>query len=169
MPPGREAVRARPSPSVALADPAEGRTIVWVSWGGTALLAVTSLLGSIDPQGLAAPALVVALVMFFGGTVIFGWSFLVALGRSRELEVGVAGVYGLSGSTPREVRLQLFGSTAAEVVVAVGAAIAQPDSSLVFDFLAVMWGLGLAGLWGARHGAFPPRAAGSTRRSARDR
>ena len=127
------------------------------SWAATILLVATSAIGVADPAGLAGPALVVALAMFFGGTGVFAWSFVVALGRSRELDVGVAGVYGLSGSTPKPVRTRLFASIAVELAVAIAATAARPNSPLVFDFLAVMWGLGLAGLWGAYHGAFPAR------------
>jgi hypothetical protein len=157
MPPGREAVKPRPTPKVALAESSAGRAIVRSSWAGTALLAVTTVIAAIDPHDLAVPALVVALAEFFGGTGVFIWAYLVAVGRSRAEELTATGVFGLSGSTPREVQVQLFGSLAVEIVLAVGGFAAQPRSSLAFGILACMWGLGVAGLWGAKHGAFPLR------------
>jgi hypothetical protein len=67
-------------------------------------------------------------------------------------------VYGLSGSTPGPVKANLFGSLAVEAVVAVVTASTRLYSTLSFGILGLLWGLGLAGLWGARHGAFPPRS-----------
>jgi len=49
------------------------------------------------------------------------------------------------------------------VVAAFATAAARPNSSLAFGILAPLWGQGLAGLWGARHGAFPPRPAAGPR------
>ena len=163
MPPGREATRparARSAVSVDLAAPTAGRRIVQASIGVTVLMAVTTALAAIDIGTLAVPALIVALVMFFGGTAALVWSYLIALGRSREHEIGLAGLYGLSGTAPTVVRIRLLGAVVAEVVIAAIGVAARPYSSLAFGFLAVMWGIGLAGLWGARHGAFPPRSDG---------
>ncbi|MGH9282335.1 MAG: hypothetical protein ACRD0S_05305, partial [Acidimicrobiales bacterium] len=41
--------------------------------------------------------------------------------------------------------------------VALVAAGVRPNSSLAFGVLAPLWGQGLAALWAARHGTFPPR------------
>jgi len=153
MPPGREARPPRPAraerPEITLAGPSAGRRIVVASWIGTALLAVTAVAGDIAPHTLDVPALVVALAMFFGGIGAFVWAYLVAVGRSRESEIGLSGVYGLAGSAPRAVQIRLFGSFGAEVVVAIATAAVRPYSTLSFGVLAVMWGLGLVGLWGA--------------------
>ena len=168
MPPGREARPPRPARGpalvVTLAEPSAGRGIVVASWIGTALLTVTAAAGAIAPHPLAVPALVVALLMFFGGMGAFAWAYIVAVGRSRESEISLGGLFGLAGSAPGSVRVKLFGSLAAEVVVAVATAASRPDSTLSFGILAVMWGLGLIGLWGAKYGAFPPRQAGPSRR-----
>jgi hypothetical protein len=162
MPPGREARPPRadrgPRPVVALAEPSAGRGIVLASWIGTGLLTVTAAAGAIAPHTLAVPALVVALVMFFGGIGAFAWAYFIAIGRSRESDISLSGVYGLAGSAPGAVRAKLFGAFGAQVVVAVATAATRPYSTLSFGILAVMWGLGLIGLWGAKYGAFPPRA-----------
>jgi hypothetical protein len=160
MPPGREArpPRDRASrPDVALASPTAGRGIVLASWIATALLTVTAAAGDVAPHTLGIAALAVALVMFFGGIGAFCWAYLIAVGRSRECEIGLSGVFGLSGSAPAAVRIRLFGSLATEAVVAVVTAAIRPYSILSFGILGVMWGLGLVGLWGAKYGAFQPR------------
>jgi len=161
MPPGREARVPRPAgrtpPPVSLADPSTGRTIVVASWAGTAVLAVSAIAADIAPHPLETPALVVALGLFFGGIVAFMSAYAIAIGRSREDEISLLGVYGLSGSTPAPVKAHLFGSFAVEVLVAVVTASTRLYSTLSFGILGMLWGLGLAGLWGARHGVFPPR------------
>jgi hypothetical protein len=172
MPPGREARAspgAPPRPDVVLADPRAGRRIVQASWCGTALLAVTSVAGAIDPHPLGVPALIVAVGLFFGGIVAFFAAYVVAIGRSRESEIGIAAVFGLAGSAPREVQVQLYASLAVSIVVAVATAAARLHSVLAFGILATMWPLGMIGLWGARYGAFPPRqpAPGPGRRRGR--
>ncbi len=160
MPPGREA-RPRPEraprPEVTLAEASAGRGIVLASWIATALLAVTAVAADAAPRTLEVPALVVALAMFFGGIAAFVWAYLIAMGRSREAEITLIGVFGLAGSAPGAIRVRLFGALGAQVIVAVSTAAVRPYSSLSFGVLAVMWGLGLVGLWGATYGAFPPR------------
>lgn len=158
MPPGREARPPRPARAkVTLADADTGAAIVRASYIGTAALVVTGVAAAVAPHPFEVPALVVALALFFAGTGAFIWAYFVAIGRSRTDEMSLAGIYGLAGSTPGPVRVRLFVSIAVEAAVAVGTASARLYSTLSFGILAVMWGLGMAGLWGARHGAFPPR------------
>jgi len=173
MPPGREALPRRADavaarraarPQVALAEPTAGRAIVTASWGGTAALAVTACAAAAAPHPFETPALIVALVLFFAGIVAFFWAYAIAVGRSRLDAVGLPGVFGLSGSAPTSVRVRLLGSVAAQLAVAVATASIRLYSSLSFGLLAVMWGLGLTGLWGARYGAFPPRPPETERR-----
>jgi hypothetical protein len=148
----------------ALAAPGAGRRIVAAAWLGTAALVVTSIAGAIDPHPLGAVALVVALALFFGGIAAFFAAYVIAIGRSRESEIGIAAVFGLAGSAPRSVQRSLYGALAVQVVVAVSTAAARLHSVLAFGILAVMWGLGMIALWGARYGAFPPRRPAPERR-----
>jgi len=173
MPPGREALPRRADtavarraarPDVTLAEPTTGRAIVNASWAGTAALAVTAGAAAAAPHPFDTPALIVALVLFFAGIGAFFWAYVIAIGRSREDAIGLAGVFGLSGSAPTAVRVRLLGSVGAQLAIAVATASVRLYSSLSFGLLAVMWGLGLTGLWGARHGAFPPRAPEPQRR-----
>ena len=53
--------------------------------------------------------------------------------------------------------MTLVGSLVAQAAIAATAAALRPFTSVAFAVLAPMWGLGLAGQWGARHGHFAPR------------
>ena len=108
--------------------------------------------------GADVVALAVALALFTGGTVGFVVALVGAASRSRRDELSLAGLFFLEGA-PRAVRRLVLGSVAAEVVVAFATAGARPNTSLAFGILAPVWGQGLAALWGARHGTFPPRVA----------
>ncbi|HEX2700300.1 MAG TPA: hypothetical protein VHM89_08885 [Acidimicrobiales bacterium] len=147
---------ARPPAPARSAAGRPGDAIVRASWIGTGLFAITAVVASAVPETDAA-ALVVALVLFVGGTVAFAAALVRAAGRSRHEELTMSGVFFLDGA-PKATRRQLLGALAAEVVVAFATAGIRPNSSLAFGILAPVWGQGLAGLWGAWHGAFPPRA-----------
>jgi hypothetical protein len=130
---------------------------------GTAVFVVTSVLAAAVKQAELV-ALIVSLVLFAAGIVVFLWALLVAAGRSREHEMTMAGLFFLQGSAPPDVRRKLLGAFAAQVVVGLGVAIARPFTSLAFGLLVPVYGLALVGLWGARHGQFPPRRPSSPRR-----
>jgi hypothetical protein len=53
------------------------------------------------------------------------------------------------------VQRTMLASLAVQTVVPLGITFARPF--VAFSVLAPLWSLGLAGLWGARHGTFPPR------------
>ncbi len=132
--------------------------MIRASWAGTAALTVTAVGDAITP-GFKIPAFVVAIAMFVVGTGVFIAALVIAAGRSRGDEIGMGGLFFLQGSASRRVQLHLLGSLAVQVVVAFATAAARPYTSLAFGILAPVYGLGLAGLWAARHGRFDPRAA----------
>ena len=84
-------------------------------------------------------------------------AYAIAVGRSRTVDIGIGGLYFVAGSAPKEIRVNLLGSLAVQVIVAVVAASVRPFTSVAFAVLAPLWGLGLTGLWAARHGTFPER------------
>ena len=99
------------------------------------------------------PAIVVALGLFAISLGVWCWAFAVALARTtRGDDVVVASMFLVQGPAPKRVRVQLFGSLAVCVAVTAVTALAEP-----FGVLVPMLPLGLLGLWGARHGVFPPR------------
>lgn len=130
--------------------------IVRASWVGTALFTVTAVGAGITPA-LKVPAFVVAIMLFIVGTGVFAGALGVAATRSREHEIGMGGLFFLQGTAPRPAQIHLLGSLAVECVVGLGTAAWHPYTSLAFGILAPVYGLGLAGWWGARHGTFGPR------------
>ena len=138
-----------------------GDRIVTASWAGTALFATTAGLAAAVPDADVA-ALAVALLLFLAGSVVFAVALVRAAGRSRTEELTLAGLFVLD-CAPKRPRRHLLGSLAAEVVVAFATAGVRPNTSLAFGLLAPIYGQALAGLWGAVHGAYPPRAAATGR------
>jgi hypothetical protein len=82
----------------------------------------------------------------------------VAISRSRTESIGIGGLYFLAGSASKVVRVRLLGALTAQVVIAIVAASIRPFTSVAFGVLVPVFGLGLCGLWGARHGQFPARS-----------
>ena len=137
------------------------------SWGGTAVFALTAIAAAAAPETFEPPALVVAVALFAAGCGIFLWAFLLVAARSRTDQMEQAQIWFLTGPpTPREVRRSLLGALAVQVVVGVATAGVRPYTSLAAGVLVPMWGLGLCGLWAARHGTFPARPP-DTRRPGR--
>lgn len=135
----------------------KGERIVRASWLGTAVFAVAATAATVVPDALAVPVAVFDVLLFAAGTVAFLAAFGRAVSRSRYEVISVAGVFFLAGSAPRPVQWRLLGALGAQVVVAVVTASVRLYTSLAFGMLVPMYGLGLAGLWAARHGSFPPR------------
>ena len=145
---------SEPSASVARASD----RIVTASWAGTAAFVVTAS-GAVASAGMRPVATIVALALFAAGTVVFLWAYAIAVNRSRTDAIGIGGLYFLAGETaPASVRRQLMAALAVQVVGALATASARPFTSLAFGILVPVYGLGLAGLWGARHGRFGSRA-----------
>lgn len=146
------------------AEPIEGERIVLASWLGTGAFGVTAGIGALLPSADLL-ALLTSLVLFVAGTVAFFVAYAHAVGRSRTDQVGVMAVFFLEGSVaPKRVRRLLLGSFAVQVLVAAVTAAARPNTSLAFGILVPVHGLALAGVWGARHGTFPPRRPKGTGR-----
>jgi hypothetical protein len=131
-----------------------GRAIIRWSWAGIALYAVVAIPSAAGVEAFDAPSLAVALLLFFVSLGIWVYAFLVALSRSAAGDdIVVANLFLAQGPVPRAVRWNLFGSVAASCAVAAVAAVGGDP----FGVLVPMWSVGFLGLWGARHGEFPPR------------
>jgi hypothetical protein len=145
-------------------DDRRGEGVIRLSWAGTAAYAVAVVVATTVPEGGQLPLVIVCVVLFLAGMVAFLAAYVVAIGRSRHVAIGIGGLYFLAGTAPPRVRRHLLGSFAVELAVAVVSAsiglarsAADADNPLAFGVLTPLFGLGLAGLWGARHGAFAPR------------
>ena len=58
---------------------------------------------------------------------------------------------------PNDVRIRLLGALGVQSVTAVTVAAVRPFTTAAFAVLVPMFGLGLNGLWAARHGTFGAR------------
>jgi hypothetical protein len=136
-----------------------GAELIRASWAGTVVLAIAAVGAVASPgTGLAVPLVFVALLMLLGGSAAMVWAYALAVRRSRTDEIAVAGLYFLAaGAAPNDVRRSLMASLAAQCVIGFAAAAARPFTAAAFGILAPVWGLGLTGVWAARHGTYPRR------------
>lgn len=135
-----------------------GNSIQKVSWAGTAVFAVTAVAAAVAPGTFKPLALGTAIALFAAGCAIFLWAFVLVAARSRTDQMEQAKIWFLTGPpTPPEVRRSLLGALAVQVVIGLVTAGVRPYTSLAAGVLVPMWGLGLCGLWTARHGVFPAR------------
>jgi hypothetical protein len=146
------------------AAPAGGTGIIRASWIGTGVFSVSAVATAIAPTTFIAVGVGVAMLLFFVGIAIFVWAYAVAVNRSRQDDIGLGGLFFLTGSAPRSVQISLLGSFAVEVVVGLVTAAVHPFTPLAFGVLASMYGLALCGLWAAKWGTFPPRQIEEPRR-----
>ncbi len=147
-----------PVPGDPVTGPVTGDPIVRASWWGTGVFTLVSVAAAATPAVFSIPAVVVDVVLFVAGCVLFGVSFLRAVARSRTDAIGIGGLYFLAGGTaPAPVRKALLWPLAIEVIVALGTAFARPYTNLAAGVLVPVYGLGLCGLWAASHGTFGPR------------
>lgn len=129
----------------------QGRALVVASWAGTGSFAVSALPAAAGGPGY--PAVVVALVLFVASMPLSLYALArgaVRTARNAE-RVSVSGLFLLSRSAPKAVRLSLLGSLAACLAVTAVTASAEP-----FGVLVPVWPLAVCGAWAARHGTFPP-------------
>ncbi len=160
---------------VTAAATAPGTGLVRLDLAGTVAFVVVSIVGVASES--ARPAVVVAsLLLFTIGVAAFIWSFFVAAERSRELEIGVANLYLLTGETaPPPVKRAMLAALGVQVitclvVASIGFSGTDPDdvNLLAFGILVPMFGLGLDGVWASRHGAFGPRIVSAPAKRRRD-
>lgn len=145
-----------------------GTGIVQASLLGTALFTVLGVAGAVVPDVFGVPFLVVSLLEFVVGTVVFGLAFLRAVDRSRTEAIGVGGLFFAAGSAPPWAQRRLLASLAVQVVVAVVVGSVRLYTVMAFGILAPMWALGFTGLWVASYGTFPSRTPEPTRAARRD-
>jgi hypothetical protein len=131
----------------------DGRRIVVAAWIGIALFAVTTIPAAAGAPGFDVAALITDVTLFVAGIVVFLWAFAVALVRnSGGDDIVVASLFLIQGPVPAPVRRHLFAALIVSVAIA-----GATGTSDAFGILVPMYPLGLVGLWGARHGVFPPR------------
>lgn len=141
-----------------LPGPLAGAGVVRVAWAGTGVLVATSAAAALVPDTFGSLHAVLSCILFAVGTAALLWAYARGITRSRTDDVTLAGLFFLSGdAAPDEVRRPLRIALVVEVVAVVVAASVRPYTVVAFGILAPMFGIGLMGAWGARHGRFGPR------------
>ena len=122
-------------------------------WVANALFLVTAVPSAAGVDAFVGPAIVVALALFLASLVAFAYAFVVAAARTADGDdVVVANLFFLQGSAPKPVRRQFLAVFLVCTVIACATVVWAP-----FGILVPMLPIGLAGVWAARHGTFPPR------------
>jgi hypothetical protein len=133
---------------------------VVLSWVATGVFTVAAVVATIAP-GTAGVVAVLDVALFAVGIGAFFRAYATAVARSRTDAIGIGGLFFLAGSAPGPVRVRLLGALGVQIVVALVTASIRLYTPVAFGVLVPVLGLGLAGLWGARHGLFPPRSEAS--------
>jgi hypothetical protein len=132
-----------------------GRLIVVTSWVTIAIFALAVIPDAVGAHVLDNLAVGASLALFLVSLPIWLYAYALAVTRTaRGDDITVSSLFFLQGSAPKEVQHHLLGAVGVSVAIAAATAAANP-----FSVLVPMLPLGLAGLWGARHGVYPPRPA----------
>lgn len=170
----QEPARLRP-PVERPPDQHQGQAIIVASWIGTGLFGLVAVPAAAAPDAFAPLLIVTSLALFVAGTAVFALAYLTAVGRSREVLIGMGGLFFLAGGTaPLRVSRHLVGSFAAQCVLAVATTViglftvpADVTNPVAFGVLVPIYGLGLTGLWSARYGSYAERPPDASPRSRR--
>jgi hypothetical protein len=138
----------------------QGPRIVLGGWVANALFAVTAIPVALGLDDIIGVAIGVALLLFLVAIGAFVYAFGVGVARSgRGDNVAVANLFFLQGSAPKPVRRTFLFMFLVCLAITVGTAAWEP-----FGVLVPMLPIGLAGVWAARYGVFPPRIPNPPRR-----
>jgi hypothetical protein len=138
----------------------QGRGIIAFGWFSNALFAVTAIPVAAGVDDLLGVAIGVALLLFLISVGVFVYAFALALARStRGDNVAVANLFFLQGSAPKPIKRTFLWLSLVCLAITVGTAAWEP-----FGVLVPMLPVGLAGMWAARYGVFPPRPVVQPRR-----
>jgi hypothetical protein len=131
----------------------QGRGIIRFGWIANVVFAATAIPVAAGLNGLIGVAIVVALLLFLVAVGVFGYAFVLALSRSTQGDnVAVANLFFLQGSAPKPIRRTFLWMFVVCLAIAAGTAAWEP-----FGVLVPILPIGLAGMWAARYGVFPPR------------
>lgn len=135
-----------------------GQRIIVAGWLTNVGFGLTAIPAAVGLEAFDTVAIVMALMLFVISIGVWIYTFGTALVRSaRGDDIVVGSLFLVQGPSPRPVRVQLFSGLGVSSAIAAITAVAEP-----FGVLVPMLSLGLIGLWGARHGAFPARRAPTT-------
>jgi hypothetical protein len=137
-----------------------GRRILVVGWVANALFGATAIPVALGLDDIIGVAIGVALFLFLVAMGTFVYAFVVGVARTTQGDnVAVANLFFLQGSAPRPVRRAFLVVFLVCLAITVGTVAWEP-----FGVLVPMLPIGLAGVWAARYGVFPPRPPALPRR-----
>ncbi len=140
----------------------QGRAIIRWGWMANVVFAVSAIPVAVGVDDALGVAIGVALVLFLVATVAFVYAFAVGLARSGQGDnVAVANLFFLQGSAPKPIKQAFLWMFLVCLAITAGTAAWEP-----FGVLVPMLPVGLAGVWAARYGVFPPRVSTTPRRRA---
>jgi hypothetical protein len=140
----------------------QGRGIIRFGWIANVVFAVTAIPVAAGADGLLGVAAGVSLLLFLIAVGVFVYAFALALARStRGDNVAVANLFFLQGSAPKPIKRHFLWMFLVCLAIAAGTAAWEP-----FGVLVPILPVGLAGMWAARYGVFPPRPMAQPRRGA---
>jgi hypothetical protein len=132
-----------------------GHKIVVASWVTVAIFAAVLVPDAAGLRAFDDLAVGVSLAWFLGSLPIWCYAYFKGIARTAAGDdVNVVSLFFLTGSAPKDVRRHLMGALVVSILIAAATARANP-----FSVLVPMLPLGFAGVWGARHGVYPPRRA----------
>ncbi len=142
-----------------------GRWVLVGSWALTAGFVVATLVAAAGAGTTAGWYVSTSLVLFASGCLLFALDIVLAAARSRDVAIGIGGLFFLAGSAPPGVRGHLLGALGVQVVTSIAAAgvgLARIDDRelnvLAFGILVPVIGLAVCGYWAVRWGLFPQHA-----------
>ncbi len=144
-----------------------GERVVRLDLAGTVVFVVAMAIAVPSKAHRFAQFLIggVSMALFAVGIATTLWAYTRALARSRVDEVGVANLFLLTGDTAApSVKRRMSMALAVQVVAALGGAWIGVVglhkgqlNALAFGVLVPMFGIGMNGVWAARHGSYGPR------------
>ncbi len=159
-----------------VADPVPGRVLVRADVVGTVVIVIAGVAGLMSSDLARTVLTPVSFALAAVGIVTFLWSYASAIERSRTAEIAVSQLYVVAGEVaPPGVKRALRWALWAQIAVAVGVMVVGFSRTKPQEFnwaatviVVPLFGLGMNGMWVARHGTFGPRilTPRSRRRSA---
>jgi len=148
----------------------KGRLIIQANIALTCVFLLSSFVAAIVfREPFKTIAVVIDLLCFSLGVVVFIWGYFSAVQRSRKDTISVVELYFLvDGVATKKVALVMNSLLGIQLMGGIGTALmrsstdGQRGSTLAFGILVPMLGLGLNGLWAAHYGNFSSRGGGSS-------
>lgn len=138
-----------------MSDTDPGTRLLRLGWEVTVGFGLLTVLTHAVADALDLAYAIVSSALFVMGIGLFGLGFWNGVQRSRTELVTLSGLLAASRSNvPASALRLLWGAVLAQAVIGGVAAGLRPFTQQAFGLLVPMFGVGLAAVWGSRHGRF---------------